>query len=86
MTVQQQLTFHKISAKGQIVIPSLIRKKFGWESGMKAFVKSAHPTEVVFSIKPAVPNLGYKYKGSLKDELPSLKLYLKDKKVDIAKE
>jgi len=53
---------------------------------MKAFVKSAHPTEVVFSIKPAVPNLGYKYKGSLKDELPSLKLYLKDKKVDIAKE
>lgn len=73
----------KISAKGQVVIPAPIRQKYGWKPGVKVVVKEARPMEVVFKKRQPEESLGEKYRGSLKDVLPSIEEYLTAKKEEL---
>lgn len=73
----------KISAKGQVVIPAPIRRKYGWKPGVKVEVKEARPMEVVLKKKPKEENLAKKYRGSMKGRVPSTKRLLEMKKEEL---
>jgi len=79
MNVQQ--VSMKISEKGQVVIPALIRKKFGWRPGMHVLVSSIRSSELVFKKKPE-EDVIEELAGSMKGKIPTTKRYLEMKKHD----
>jgi len=86
MSVQLQTNSVKVSAKGQVVIPEAIRKKYGWKTGMRVMIEEAGIKKVTIRKKPLKQSLGEKYRGAMKGRGPSMKQYLKWKKEQIERE
>ncbi|HEV2299134.1 MAG TPA: AbrB/MazE/SpoVT family DNA-binding domain-containing protein [Candidatus Acidoferrales bacterium] len=68
-----------VTTKGQLVIPSKLRRKFGIRKGTQvAFVEE----EQRLVLQPLTPEFIHSLRGSLKGEPSSLKLLLEDRKRD----
>jgi len=69
----------KVTSKGQLVIPSKLRKKFGIRKGTRvAFVEE----EQRLILQPITPEYIRSLRGSLKGKLPPLKVFLEERRRD----
>lgn len=68
-----------VTTKGQLVIPSKLRRKFGIRKGTQvAFVEE----EQRLVLQPLTPEFIHSLRGSLKGKPSALKLVLEDRKRD----
>lgn len=68
-----------VTTKGQLVIPSKLRRKFGIHKGTQvAFVEE----EQRLVLQPLTPEFIHSLRGSLKGESSALRLLLEDRKRD----
>jgi AbrB family looped-hinge helix DNA binding protein len=68
-----------VTTKGQLVIPSKLRRKFGIRKGTQvAFVEE----EKRLVLQPLTPEYIHSLRGSLKGDGSALKLLLEDRKKD----
>jgi AbrB family looped-hinge helix DNA binding protein len=68
-----------VTTKGQLVIPSKLRRKFGIRKGTQvAFVEEAQR----LVLQPLTPEFIHSLRGSLKGEPSALKLMQEDRKRD----
>ncbi len=66
-----------VTTKGQLVIPSKLRRKFGIRKGTQvAFIEEDHR----IILQPLTPEFIRSLRGSLKGEPSALKLLLEDRK------
>ncbi|MGA8221107.1 MAG: AbrB/MazE/SpoVT family DNA-binding domain-containing protein [Candidatus Acidiferrales bacterium] len=69
----------KVTTKGQLVIPSKLRRRYGIRQGTQVvFVEEEHR----LILQPLTPEFIRQLRGSLKGEPSALKLLLEDRKRD----